>query len=142
MRVTHAAAAIDDEIESLESPSIDSRIATSLFDHFLVEVTEEGKIKLLCVGPRLQREEGVDADPEDLGLDLVQGRGRVAQRAQLLRAGTAERGWNERQYHGTALELLAERDRLTILIRQREIWRLGADSTDSTVSLQRLINGE
>src|SRR4030095_15141245 len=98
-----------------------------LTDNRLVEVAEQRKVQMLRVGPGLLCEERVDAEPEHLGVYAVQFGCGVPKRAHLLGAGAAERRRKKREDDGPLLQLLAERDRLAILIHQSEIGRLGAN---------------
>ena len=74
----------------------------------------------------LQREEGVDADAEHLRLRAIEPRQRVAERAQLLGADRAEGRRKERQHHRAAARG-AQRHRLPLMIRQREVRRSRSD---------------
>src|SRR5262245_45719578 len=135
------AAAVDHERRALRDVLQPDHIGvddTVLANHVLVEVAEERKLQRLGIGPRLERKECVDRDAEHSGVDLVQFRRRVAKRAHLGRARAAERRRHERQDHRPLLQLLAERDGLSILIRKGEIWRLRADSYRHSWLLSRL----
>src|SRR5207247_1587611 len=67
--------------------------------------------------------ERVDADPVHLGLRLIQPRHRIAKGAQLLGAHAAERRGKKGE-HDRLPPLVAQLDRLAILVRQGEVRRL------------------
>src|SRR5688500_1893288 len=124
------AIAIDDEHGALgnvleaDHVRIDDAV---LPDDVLVVVAEQREIQLLLIRPRLLREERVGADAEHLRRGLAEFGHRVAERAHLLLAHAAERRREKDENGGTVLQLLAERDVLPVLIRQRGIGRLGAN---------------
>src|SRR5262245_33958889 len=127
--MTHDTALVDQKYRSfcdvLEPDHVGVDHAV-LRDHIFVEVAEQREVQLVLVAPRLQREERVNADTEHFGLHGVQRAGRIAEGAHLFLARAAVGRREERQDDRTGLELLAQRDRLAILIGQREIGRLGA----------------
>src|SRR6185503_1843106 len=76
-------------------------------------------------GKRLESEERIHADAENLSFRLVQAGQAVAERAQLLGTDRAERRRKKRQHDRPALEV-AERHRLPFLVHQGKIGRLSA----------------
>src|SRR4030095_11887274 len=139
--MTNDAAAIDDERGALRDVLEPDHVRVDppvLTNHVLVEVTEKRKLQQLGVGPCLQCKERVDRDAEHRRIDLVQFGRRVRKRAHLGGTSVAERRRHERQDHWPLLQLLAQRDRLSILVRKGEIWRLGADSYRHSLLLSRL----
>src|SRR5438094_4261806 len=95
-------------------------------NHLLVEVAQERKRQLLLIVKCLEREKGVDADAIDARIGVVEPRQRVAEGAQLLRAHAAERRRKERQHHRMPA-LAAQRHRLALVVREREIRGLRAE---------------
>src|SRR5262245_44127216 len=127
--MTDNAVAIDDEDRALGDAFHADHVRIEhavLFDDFLVVVAQEREIQLELIAPCLEREERVGAHTQHVGVDLVQVRRGVAERAHLLMADTAERGGKKCENDRPLLQLGAERDILAILVVQREIGRLGA----------------
>ena len=73
--------------------------------------------------------------------DGIERADRIAERAHLLLAHAAERSGKEREHHRTVSQRVAERHVLAILVRQREIGRLGAHVYGhlSSLTLRRLL---
>src|SRR5262249_792330 len=78
--------------------------------------------------------ERIDADADHVRTDLVQFGGRIAKRAHLSRADAAEGRGEEREHDGPFLELRTEADLLTVLVRQGEVRRLGANGDGHSMS--------
>jgi hypothetical protein len=79
--------------------------ATIVPGDILVEVAQEGEVQLLVVLVSCQREEGIYADGQHLGVDLVIEGDIIAGAAELFGAGAGESLGEEEQEHVFPFEI-------------------------------------